>query len=377
MAKKKILPGQAALICNCPNARLNGEWVTCEEYNSMGEWTVKGNKFPLSVGMSISEEYLEVESSASQAPNIVPEQSAITSKYPTEMNQPVETSADNQQSFRSIKIHFASGEAVEVVAGAGDTVSSLCRRIADLCDAGWATLLVGSETLDENLDACSIPETIAITAVLSNPMDRPDRLKKTLREQIQKSCEINLHGDEDLEEAFKQTDWKLFRQYCQPVQDFHITLFECAGKKIIDINYGLGDNDYGTFHREDVIDPIFVYRDGDCEPKVEAWTSVHNAYCNQCNKTIIGTRYKSLELNDYDPCEACFNSEDRKADALEQPDTSLDEEDDDEEDDEDEDADEEDEERVVLRAIFALEPCLKEIFRASRSQTHCIETHGA
>merc|ERR1711879_1057914 len=57
----EFTPGQSAIICNCPNARLNGERVTLQEYNEgLGEWTVKGDKFPLSVGMSLSAQFLEV-----------------------------------------------------------------------------------------------------------------------------------------------------------------------------------------------------------------------------------------------------------------------------------------------------------------------------
>merc|ERR1711972_1045076 len=113
-------------------------------------------------------------------------------------------------------------------------------------------------------------------------MERPDRLKKTLREQIRNSCEHNLHGDEDLDEAFKQSTWKAFKSFCQPVQDFHLTLFECAGERFIDINYGMGDNDYGTIHKEGVVDAIIVYADGDLNPQVEAWKDVHNATCDMC-----------------------------------------------------------------------------------------------
>lgn len=60
-----------------------------------------------------------------------------------------------------------------------------------------------------------------------------------------------------------------------------------------------------------------VNHDGDWEPQVEAWKSVHHAYCDQCNnhRYIIGTRHKSLELDDYDLCEACFKNGDRKAEA--------------------------------------------------------------
>jgi hypothetical protein len=53
-------PGDAAIIHNCCNARFNGERVVCESYNAaLGEWVVKGNKFPLSVGMSLGTQFLE------------------------------------------------------------------------------------------------------------------------------------------------------------------------------------------------------------------------------------------------------------------------------------------------------------------------------
>jgi len=57
----ELAPGQWAIIHNCPNVRLNGERVILEAYNQgLGEWTVKGNKFPLSVGMSLGAQFLEV-----------------------------------------------------------------------------------------------------------------------------------------------------------------------------------------------------------------------------------------------------------------------------------------------------------------------------
>merc|ERR1711988_546388 len=57
----ELTPGQSAIIRNCPNARLNGEQVILQEYNDgLGEWTVKGDKFPLSIGMSLSAQFLEV-----------------------------------------------------------------------------------------------------------------------------------------------------------------------------------------------------------------------------------------------------------------------------------------------------------------------------
>jgi len=56
-----LAPGQSAIIRNCLNARLNGEQVILQEYNQdLGEWTVKGDKFPLSIGMSLGPQFLEV-----------------------------------------------------------------------------------------------------------------------------------------------------------------------------------------------------------------------------------------------------------------------------------------------------------------------------
>merc|ERR1712232_5058 len=57
--------GRTAIIRNCPNARLNGERVILQEYNcGLGEWTVKGDKFPLSVGMSLGAQFLEIVEAA-------------------------------------------------------------------------------------------------------------------------------------------------------------------------------------------------------------------------------------------------------------------------------------------------------------------------
>lgn len=70
----ELVPGQCATIRNCPNARLNGERVVLEKYNDLGEWTVKGDKFPLSAGMSLRAEYLEATEPAnsSDAPQQAP-----------------------------------------------------------------------------------------------------------------------------------------------------------------------------------------------------------------------------------------------------------------------------------------------------------------
>lgn len=156
----KILPGQAAIIRNCPNARLNGERVVCEAYNAaLGEWTVKGNRFPLSVGMSLGAQFLELESGSVCGNFKMPvmQQKVGPPQSPEADNLVVAHASEDvqQQCSRMIKIHLASGEAVELAVNHGDTVGDLCRRTADLRDAGWATLLVGSEALDEKLDACS------------------------------------------------------------------------------------------------------------------------------------------------------------------------------------------------------------------------------
>jgi hypothetical protein len=63
-AGAKLVPGQAAIIRNCPIARLNGERVICEKYNAgLGEWLVKGDRFPLTAGMSLRAQFLEPQAS--------------------------------------------------------------------------------------------------------------------------------------------------------------------------------------------------------------------------------------------------------------------------------------------------------------------------
>jgi len=77
----ELVPGQCAIIRNCPNARLNGERVVCEEYNAaLGEWTVKGDKFPLSVGMSLGAQFLEV---TEPAPTLLSNDSCMQRKANT------------------------------------------------------------------------------------------------------------------------------------------------------------------------------------------------------------------------------------------------------------------------------------------------------
>merc|ERR1711988_1766287 len=77
----ELTPGQSAIIRNCPNARLNGERVILQEYNQgLGEWTVKGDKFPLSIGMSLSAQFLEV---LEPAPTLLTSDNCVQSKAHT------------------------------------------------------------------------------------------------------------------------------------------------------------------------------------------------------------------------------------------------------------------------------------------------------
>jgi len=78
----RLVPGQVAIIRNCLNARLNGERVICEEYNTgLGEWLVKGDRFPLSVGMSLGEQFLEGTERGEAQPQVQP--SDIQQQAPT------------------------------------------------------------------------------------------------------------------------------------------------------------------------------------------------------------------------------------------------------------------------------------------------------
>jgi hypothetical protein len=72
-SRGQLVPGQAAIICNCPNAKLNGQRVICEQYNTdLNEWMVKGDRFPLSVGMSLKEQFLEGAGSFSSESQMQP-----------------------------------------------------------------------------------------------------------------------------------------------------------------------------------------------------------------------------------------------------------------------------------------------------------------
>jgi len=177
-----------------------------------------------------------------------------------------------------IKVYFASGDYVELAVQPEDKVWDLSRRLADLKDAGWAVLLLGTESLDESFAASSIPDGQAVTAtLLQDDWERPDRLSKTSREQIRQS--LDMHGVIDMmqdegksiDEAFQQSNWRAFRKVCQPIQDFQITIFEFDGQRYVEFNFGLGDNGFGSVHAVGSADAIMKYDEDGWLPRVEPW----------------------------------------------------------------------------------------------------------
>jgi len=337
---------------------------------------VKGDKFPLSIGMSIGEQFLEVTGRGEDKELGSQMQCQVNTPAPTlltagAVNHPAPklevTTCNVHEEARVIKVFFASGEYVELALQLGDTVSDLSRRVADLKDAGWATLVLGTEPLDEKLAVAAIPDGQAVTAMLQDGWERPDRLNKTVREQIRWSVDrvgISVVGamrsqNLSMEDAFKQPDWGKFRKICQGMQDFRITVFEFAGERYVEYNFGLGDNGFGSLHAVDSVDAIMSYDDGTWEPLVEPWKDVHrNVCCDKCGCIpIIGIRHKSLEQDDYDLCEACFAGEERRAGAWVQPppdddDEESDEDEDDDEDNEDGDSDSDEERHGHLEPFF-------------------------
>jgi hypothetical protein len=154
----------------------------------------------------------------------------------------------------------------------GATVKQLCRRVADVKDAGWAKLLAGSTVLKEEVLLHSIPENQIVTAIIMNAWDRPDHLRRTLREQICKSLEMN--DAKCPVEAFQEPTWDGFRSLCEPIQDFTIFVFGFTGKQIIRFEFRIGGKSYGSLHVAGAVDPIMHYADDNWKPLVEPWTDV-------------------------------------------------------------------------------------------------------
>jgi hypothetical protein len=110
----KLAPGQAAIIRNCPNARLNGERVICEEYNAgLGEWLVKGDRFPLSVGMSLGPQFLEALPAAQVQTSDTPQQAARLGAVLEKYNAMFDGSKDHVGEFVSNVYEHAYGITLE------------------------------------------------------------------------------------------------------------------------------------------------------------------------------------------------------------------------------------------------------------------------
>jgi hypothetical protein len=245
----------------------------------------------------------------------------------------------------TIKVYFASGEHIELVVQPEDKVCDLSRRLADLKDAGWAILLLGTEPLDESLAASSIPDGQTVTAMLQDDWERPDRLNKTSREQICQSLEMHgVIGGPDrkfregasIDEAFKQPNWKKFRNICQPIQDFQITVFEFGGQRYVEFDFGLGDNGHGSVHAIGSAKAIMSCQDGTLEPCegseerfMDAWVQPHP-------------------------------DEDDEADVPEHDDEA------DSDDDEDDEADSDDDEDAAYRGRY-LPPLLRPLAKATKA----------
>lgn len=229
---------------------------------------------------------------------------------------------------RKIKVSFAGEELWEISDLAvypRDTVWHLCRRAADLRDAAWATLLLSSEPLDETLLASSIPNGQILTVKLQNDWgwERPDRLSKTMREQILWSLDrhgvIGMLRERQevgrLEEAFKQSNWEDFLGSCMFLRDFGITVLELEGKRYANFIFhwasaiGKGGERYGSIHAVDSIHAILCVIGTSYEVPLEEqqWVAVTGAaVCDQCWSPITRLRCKSLEQDDDKVCETCY-----------------------------------------------------------------------
>jgi len=192
---------------------------------------------------------------------------------------------------RSIRVHFASGDLLEITAEPGEAVRDLCRQIADLKGAGWATLLIGEAPVDETLAASSLPEGQLLTAIVQDDLDRPDRLNNTVRHQIRQSLEM--HGACVLDQAFRQPDWQSFvTDGVEGIQDFYIKVFEFKGERFLHFDYGMGDNGFGSIHAVGIVDAIMRIDDGHWEPLA----------CADCTSRLLG---QSIDQEQAGPVWSC------------------------------------------------------------------------
>jgi hypothetical protein len=120
----KLAPGQPAIIRNCPNARLNGQRVICEEYNAgLGEWLVKGDRFPLTVGMSLGPQFLEGLPAGQAQSADIPQQAPTLRMVLEKHNAMFDGSKDHVGEFVSNVYEHAYGITLE---GSGVGASGEC-----------------------------------------------------------------------------------------------------------------------------------------------------------------------------------------------------------------------------------------------------------
>jgi hypothetical protein len=199
-SQEKLAPGQPAIICNCPNAHLNGQRVICEEYNtSLGEWLVKGDRFPLTVGMSLKPQFLEglpAAQAKAQSPD-TPQQAPTLRTVLEKHNAMFDGSKDHIGEFVSSVYEHAYGI---TLAGSGLGESGACpfasayevhlfyQFVLNVCVA-WSEHEMGiDEKMDQDFysqmgDLCSIL-VLLDTNVVPLPEEIDQNIKMIQRDAL-------------------------------------------------------------------------------------------------------------------------------------------------------------------------------------------------
>lgn len=145
-----------------------------------------------------------------------------------------------------------------------ESVKHLCRRVADVKDASWAKLMIGSKMLHDDIMLYDIPENQMVTAIMMNSWERPDQLSSSIRGQISASLEMN--GASCPDEAFQQPTWDAFRNVCEPIQNFTVAAFPFKGKQVIRYEFNIGGNGHGSMHVAGTTCAIMQYINGTWKP---------------------------------------------------------------------------------------------------------------